>query len=199
MVNYRGCFPAVPERLLEFAMISVRVERVVVIKNDFVVLLRGPSSPRCLPIHVDPGQAHAIELRLEGLEFPRPLTHDLFKNVLEHLNCQLARVEVCDLREGTFYARIILSRDGIESSVDARPSDAIALALRCSAPIMVAEEVMNEAGVVVQTEKPRKAREDATLEILKKKLQKAIDEERYEDAVGFRDEIAKLTEQKTTN
>ena len=135
-------------------MIKVKVTRVVIYNNDLIVLLKGEDDKRVLPIHVDPGQAHAIELHLEGLTFPRPLTHDLFKTVIDKMGCDLNRVEVCDLREGTFYARLIMSTVGKEVEIDARPSDAIALALRCSAPIHVAEEVMDGAGVVVQTDHP---------------------------------------------
>ena len=182
-------------------MIKVEVERVVMYGNDLIVLLRPPGDERVLPIHVDPGQAHAIELQLEGLTFPRPLTHDLFKNVMDAIGCNVVRVEVNDLVDGTFYARFIVAgSDKSECAVDARPSDAIALALRCGAPIMVDESVMEKAGVAVKPE-PRKNKKPmlSETELLEQKLQKAIEEERYEDAASLRDRIKLLKENKTHN
>ncbi len=179
-------------------MIEVRVTRVVVLNNDFVVLLRAAGDKRVLPINVDPGQAHSIQLQLQGEEFPRPLTHDLFRNVLNELDCRLARVEICDLREHTFYARLILLSGEAEKEVDARPSDAIALALRCSVPIRVAETVMDAAGVVIAG-KHDGTQPGGSLEVLEEKLRQAIEEERYEDAAKIRDEIQGLKETKKSN
>lgn len=181
-------------------MIKVDVERVVIYGKDLIVLLRPPGDERVLPIHVDPSQAHAIELKLEGLPFPRPLTHDLFKSALDAIGCKVMRVEVTDLIEGTFFARLVLFSGGKEIMVDARPSDAIALALRCLADILVNEEIMDKAGVVVKPEPRKKSGRKLTeAELLEQKLQQAVDEERYEDAAGLRDRIKGLKENKAHN
>ena len=180
-------------------MIEVRVTRVVMLNNDFVVLLRGSKDPRVLPIHVDPAQAHSIQLQLQGVDFPRPLTHDLFKNVLDSVDCSLIRVEVCDLRDHTFYARLVILQDDKEVVVDARPSDAIALALRCSAAICVDEKIMETAGVVIAAEEDKKNRKLTPLKALEEKLAKAIKEERYENAAVIRDEINLLNQPKKDN
>ena len=147
-------------------MIEVRVTRVVMLNNDFVVLLRGASDQRVLPIHVDPAQAHSIQLQLQGVEFPRPLTHDLFKSVLDNVDCALIRAEVCDLKDHTFYARLVILQNDTEVMVDARPSDAIALALRCSASICVEEKIMDSASVVLAAEGITKNRKPTEIEVL---------------------------------
>jgi len=183
-------------------MMEVSVERVVVYNNtDLIVLLRGSDDERVLPIHVDQGQAHAISLMLEGVAFPRPLTHDLMKTVIRELGGQLVRVEICDLITGTFYARLVFVRDGKEFNVDARPSDAIALALRCEVSVFVDEAVMSEAGVVVPAdhEEDRKKKKLSPTEQIEQKLASAIAEERYEDAAVLRDELKRLKENKTSN
>ena len=180
-------------------MIEVRVTRVVMLNNDFVVLLRGSKDQRVLPIHVDPAQAHSIQLQLQGVEFPRPLTHDLFKNVLDSVDCTLVRSEICDLRDHTFYARLVILKDDKETAVDARPSDAIALALRCSASIRVDEKIMESAGVVLAGEDHAKNREMTQVELLEQKLAKAVEEERYENAADIRDRINLLNQAKKDN
>jgi uncharacterized protein len=181
-------------------MIEVRVTRVVIYNNELIVLLKGEGEQRVLPIHVDPGQAHAIELHLEGLTFPRPLTHDLMKTVIDHLEGHLDRVVVTDLVDGTFHARLFLLRNGKEVDIDARPSDAIALALRCGAPILVEDEVMAKAGVVIPADQQEeRKRKHTPAEQVEQKLAKAIEEERYEDAAGLRDELKRLKEGKTSN
>lgn len=184
-------------------MIEVKVERVVVYNNaELIVLLRGNDDPRVLPIQVDEGQARAIGLMLEGLTFPRPLTHDLLKTVIDELGGRLVRVEVCDLVSGTFHARLVLSRDGKEIQIDARPSDAIALALRCEVSVFVDEATMSEAGVVIPAEHEEERRTKKKLsptELAEQKLAKAIAEERYEDAAALRDELKRLKENKASN
>ena len=181
-------------------MIEVHVTRVVIYNNELIVLLKGDEDTRVLPIHVDPGQAHAIELHLEGLTFPRPLTHDLMKTVIGHLGGRVDRVVVSDLIDGTFHARLILTQNGNEMDVDARPSDAIALALRCGSPILVEEAVMDKAGVVIPADQQEdRKRKHSPAEQVEQKLAKAIEDERYEDAAHLRDELKRLKEGKTSN
>jgi uncharacterized protein len=193
-------------------VIPVKVEQLFLSNKGFVVLLKGDSDTRSLPIFIDGDQARSIAICLNGLEVPRPLTHDLLKNMLDFLECRLLRVEICDLKEGVFYARLVLGREEEETTLDSRPSDAIALALRAQAPLFVAESVMNEAGQVVETQatgeaKPKKPDEHAKaahskltpVQALGMELDKAVAEERFEDAARLRDEINRLKAKHDTN
>lgn len=129
-------------------MIRVELEEIAVSgdENQFLALLRSPDG-EILPIQIDAMQAIAIAAgrSKEGLE--RPLTHDLMVSVLELLGVTVTRVEVTDLRDGTYYALLILDRSGVPFEVDARPSDALAIAVRVGAPIFVAPEVLEVSGL----------------------------------------------------
>src|SRR3954452_1086356 len=103
-----------------------------------IVLLKTSEGNRFLPIWIGHPEAAAILMKLQGNESPRPMTHDLFAHVLDELDAKVVRISVTDLRENTFYAKITLQRDGDTIEVDSRPSDAIALAVRCDAPIYAA-------------------------------------------------------------
>ncbi|MDY6909937.1 MAG: bifunctional nuclease family protein [Thermodesulfobacteriota bacterium] len=113
--------------------------------NTPVVILKDPVTEIHLPIWIGLLEATSIATELEKIRFPRPMTHDLLKNVLEHLNVTVERIEVCDLRDNTYYALIHLRVDDKLSSIDSRPSDAIAIALRTNAPIFVREEVLQKS------------------------------------------------------
>jgi bifunctional DNase/RNase len=115
------------------------------ITNMPIIILRDVDGGRVLPIWVGVFEANAIALQIENVQTPRPMTHDLLKNVLEDLEAHVERVVVCELRENTFYAAIHLRMQGQAIVVDARPSDAIALALRTRSPIFVEEEVIQNA------------------------------------------------------
>ena len=115
------------------------------LSNMPIIVLRDDEEKRSLPIWVGLFEANAIALELEKISTPRPLTHDLIKNILEALDARVVKVEVNDLRENTFFAVIHLLMGATEITVDSRPSDAIALALRVSAPIFVDEEVVAKA------------------------------------------------------
>jgi len=107
-----------------------------------IVILREADGERILPIWIGPGEAQAIRRMLAGESFPRPLTHDLAVLVVEGLRAKVARVVIADLRENTFYASIFIERDSEVLSIDARPSDSIAVALRAKAPIFVNEKLL---------------------------------------------------------
>ena len=111
-------------------MMQVRVSGLSVSKVGFVILLQAPQDKRTLPIFIGAAEAQAIAIRLSGTKVPRPLTHDLLKNILDCLECRLQRIEIHSLKDNTFFARLILERDGVAFDVDARPSDDVALALR---------------------------------------------------------------------
>jgi uncharacterized protein len=112
------------------------------VTNMPIVILKDPGSDAVLPIWVGIYEANAIALEIEKVSTPRPMTHDLIKNLLMGLDTRVHKVVVSDLREDTFYAVIWLERDGHIISIDSRPSDALALALRLDCPIYVEEQVL---------------------------------------------------------
>ena len=126
-------------------MIPVTVASLSISNVGFVVLLKSQKDARTLPIYIGPPEAQAILFRLNKVQLPRPITHDLFKNVLDILEARLESVAIHDLKEGTFYGRLVLTFEGQKLEVDSRPSDAIALALRMSSPIYVEDEVVKKA------------------------------------------------------
>jgi bifunctional DNase/RNase len=113
--------------------------------NSPIMILKDVESDKAVPIWIGLLEATAIASELENIKFSRPMTHDLLKNVMETMDIQVIKVEVCDLRDNTYFALIYLNRDGQEISIDARPSDAIALALRAKCPIFVADVVIQKA------------------------------------------------------
>ena len=137
--------------MIRLSLIGVRVE---VPTNQPIVLLREESGARFLPIFIGSPEATAIVYALQGMETPRPMTHDLFKTVLDDLSVKLARVEITELHDGTFYAEIELDRQGAKSRISSRPSDAIALAVRYGGniPIFADEAVLEEAGVLFEAD-----------------------------------------------
>lgn len=132
--------------MIRVSLVGVRVE---VPTNQPIVLLREEDGDRYLPIFIGPPEATAIVYALQGMQTPRPMTHDLFTNVLAELSATLARVDITKLEEGTFFAEIELVRDGETTRISSRPSDAIALAVRAphEVPIFADEAVLAEAGV----------------------------------------------------
>jgi uncharacterized protein len=113
-----------------------------------IVILRDKEGQKVLPIWVGILEANAIALQIENISTPRPMTHDLLRNVIQDLKASVQKVVVCDLQDNTFYALIYLALQGDTLAIDARPSDAIALALRTRAPIFVEETVIDNAKTV---------------------------------------------------
>jgi bifunctional DNase/RNase len=130
--------------LVEMVVESVRVH---MLSNRHVVILKDSERDRYLPIWIGPWEASAIAMRLQGMTPERPLTHDLFAAALEALGARIERVVIATLADETFHARLVVSRDGQETEVDARPSDALALAVRTSARIFAAEAVLEQAAL----------------------------------------------------
>jgi bifunctional DNase/RNase len=128
-----------------FVEMKVRGLALDPLSNLPIIILRDEEDKRSLPIWIGIYEANAIALELEKIETPRPMTHDLIKNILETIEARVLKVMVTDLKENTFYARIHLLRSGTAIEVDARPSDAIALALRTQSPIFVEEAVIDNA------------------------------------------------------
>jgi bifunctional DNase/RNase len=118
------------------------------ITNMPIIILRDEEGQRVLPIWVGIFEANAIALQIENIATPRPMTHDLLRNVIQDLNASVQKIVVCDLKENTFYALIYVDANGETVAIDSRPSDAIALALRTSAPIFVEESVIDNAKTI---------------------------------------------------
>jgi uncharacterized protein len=136
-------------------MIETTIEsiRVSLVTQHRVVILKEIDNDRYLPIWIGPFEADAIALELQQVAVSRPLTHDLLSSVIKQLGATVTRVLVNDLRDDTFYARIVMDVSGQEVDVDSRPSDAIALAVRVKAPIFVDEAVMDRASVTMDGDK----------------------------------------------
>ena len=170
----------------------------------YALILSEAEGNQRLPIIIGSFEAQAIALELENIKPPRPMTHDLLKNFFLSFSTEIRQVYINDLAEGTFYAQIIYERDNELIELDARPSDAIALAVRFKAPIFVNSEVLNEAGISTEPEhqtleEALKGEEGAAgqkelsqLEKLEEELQTAIETENYEKAAKIRDRISKM-------
>ena len=117
-----------------------------------IVLLKTADGNRFLPIWIGHPEAAAILMKLQNASSPRPLTHDLMTDMLSHLDAQIVRVTVTELRDNTFYAAITILQDGAEIEIDSRPSDAIALAVRTEAPIFADDTVIEESAIEFEGE-----------------------------------------------
>jgi len=143
-----------------------------------VIVLREAEGERILPIWIGPGEAQAIRRLLAREPFPRPLTHDLFQHLLDGLKARIRRIVISDLRENTFFATIIVERGEDMISIDARPSDSVALALRADAPIYVNDKLLQEppreetAEEDAPEEPPRELTEEEKAEQLRRFLEK---------------------------
>lgn len=137
------------------------------ITNMPIIILRDSEGQKFLPIWVGIFEANAIALQIENISTPRPMTHDLLKNIITDLKASVEKVVVCDLKDNTFYALVYLAARGDTIAIDARPSDAIALALRTRAPIFVEETVIDNAKTVdIAADKPDTDRLQKWLESL---------------------------------
>ena len=169
----------------------------------YALILREVHGNRRLPIIIGAAEAQSIALEMEGIKPPRPLTHDLMKNIIGAFGGELTEIVIDDLRDGTFYAKLNID----SQQIDSRPSDAIALAVRYGAQIYVSSTVMDEAAFVPEEEdeeqaasskqQEQKPKQQPTikmtkLEQLHQQLKEAIDKENYEKAAALRDEIRKL-------
>lgn len=135
-------------------MIEVTIDsiRVSLMSQHRIVVLKEENGTRFLPIWIGPFEADAITLQLQGIDAPRPLTHDLLKTVIETMGGEVLHILISGLEKNTYYARIVLDVEGENVEIDSRPSDAIALGVRVSAPVYVAEEVMEQAGLQPEEE-----------------------------------------------
>jgi bifunctional DNase/RNase len=125
-------------------LVGVRIE--VPANTPMLLLQEIEGDRRLLPIYIGHPEASSIHVAIEGIEPPRPLTHDLFVNVLTELGADLDQIVITEVRDHTFYAELYLTRDGEQLTISARPSDAVALAVRCGVPILATEQLLDEAG-----------------------------------------------------
>jgi uncharacterized protein len=133
--------------MIELNLVGVRVE---LPSNQPIVLLKEREGERYLPIWIGAMEATAIAFALQGIVTQRPMTHDLLKNVLEEVEVHVERIVITELKDGTFYAVIQMSRNGTRYEVSSRPSDAIALAVRVNVPIFASEDVLSEASILIR-------------------------------------------------
>ncbi len=179
--------------------------------KGYAVLLQEKDGTRSLPIIVGSSEAQAIALYLEGVDMPRPMTHDLLINVLETLESEINRVSIARMDNGTFFAEIEVTNAQVgEIVIDSRPSDAIAIALRSLTPIYVSDEVMDRSGIdnistesevaepITSEELTKEESGEIVLDNLNEALEKAITEEEYEMAARLRDRIKQLEKELTS-
>jgi bifunctional DNase/RNase len=126
--------------------------RVELPTNQPIVLLKEDEGERYLPIWIGAAEAAAIAFAIQGVVTPRPMTHDLMKNLLEEVGAEVERIEITELREGTYFANINMKMNGNAYEISARPSDAIALAVRVEAPIFADEEVLTDASILIPSD-----------------------------------------------
>lgn len=175
----------------------------------YALVLAEENGDRRIPIIIGPVEAQAIAIQLEGLTPPRPLTHDLVKNMALAFDIALLEVNIYKLEEGIFYSELLCEMDGKETRIDSRTSDAVALALRFRCPIFTTEEILKKAGIVLEIEdesSPVRSFDDVdddvetpgasmyaqySLTELKEMLNEAIQNEDYEKASIMRDELKK--------
>jgi uncharacterized protein len=184
-----------------------RIDNVSVSNLGFIVFLKALRDKRVLPIFIGANEAQSIAIAYNNQAAPRPLTHDLLKNMLGMLDCEITKIQVTALTDNTFYGRIHFRKEGFqEMDIDARPSDAIALAIRYKAPIFVHKDVYESAAITVKegneegepvenTEEAPAGFEPAPInpiEKLKGDLARALATEQYEEAARLRDELKRL-------
>ncbi len=145
--------------MIEMAIDSIRVS---LMNYQRVVILKEKTAERYLPIWIGPAEADAIAVKLQGVNVPRPLTHDLLRSVIDALGASVNSIIVSDLKNDTFYAKIMLNVDGSVVEIDSRPSDALALAVRSEVPIFADESVMDKAGIYLDQETGKPAAETET-------------------------------------
>jgi bifunctional DNase/RNase len=135
--------------MIEMIIESIRVS---LMNYQRVVILKEKTADRYLPIWIGPAEADAIAVKLQDVTVPRPLTHDLLRSVIDSLGATINSIIVSELKNDTFYAKIILNVDGGQMEVDSRPSDALALAVRAGVPIYAEEIVLDKAGILLDKE-----------------------------------------------
>ena len=135
-------------------MIEMEIDRIGVSLNSYqrVVILKEKTSERRLIIWIGPAEAESIAIRMQNVRVPRPLTHDLINTVIPQLGGEIKHILISDLKDDTYFAKILVTHGDKDIEIDSRPSDAVAIAVRAEVPIFAADEVLNEAGVLVNAD-----------------------------------------------
>lgn len=174
----------------------------------YALVLAEDNGDRRIPIIIGPVEAQSIAIQLEGLHPPRPLTHDLFKNIAQAFQIELIEVLIYKLEEGIFFSELIFEQNGVRIAIDFRTSDAVALSLRFKCPIYTSEEILAKAGIVIEitddfeddsVENEKSGQSDNrenkyelySVEELEQLLHEAVRDEKYEIASEIRDEISR--------
>ncbi len=173
--------------MIEMTIDSIRVS---LMNYQRVVILKEKMSDRYLPIWIGPAEADAIAVKLQGVTVSRPLTHDLLSSIVDTLGAAVNSIIVNDLKNDTFYAKIILELDGKQVEVDSRPSDALALAVRTAVPIFAEESVLDKAGILLDGETGKPIFEEG--EASEGKRGRVIDEDMKKKMSAFYDFINTL-------
>lgn len=175
----------------------------------YALVLAEENGDRRIPIIIGPVEAQSIAIQLEGLHPPRPLTHDLFKNIAHAFQIELIEVIIYKLEEGIFFSELICEQGGTHIAIDSRTSDAVALALRFKCPIYTTEEILSKAGIVIEVSDgyEENARQEPpesdsrknkyelySVDELQQMLHEAVQDEKYEIASEIRDEISRRKE-----
>lgn len=140
---------------MEMVEVTIDSIRVSLMNQQRIIILREVDAERYLAIWVGVYEAEHLTMALQEVEVSRPLTYDLFKSVIQSLKARLIRVEVLSLRNETFYGNIVMEAGGQEFNIDSRPSDALNLAIRTNVPILVSQEVMDNAGIIPEEDEVR--------------------------------------------
>jgi hypothetical protein len=178
-------------------MIPVKVQKITYYhpNRSYAVILKELDGDRRLPVLIGAFEAQSIAMAMEYLETPRPLTHDLITNLIKGIDANLSSVKIIKLKDGVFYSVLDIQSNKIgHREIDSRPSDALAIALRMHAPILVSKEIMDEA-IILEKDLQNiedEIEQEPMIENLEKQLQKAIDEEEYEVAARIRDKIKNI-------
>lgn len=181
------------------------ISRSVTQSSNYAVVLGELDGPRRLPVIIGSAEAQAIAVAIEGMASHRPMTHDLFKNTLETLRTEMREIIISDLREGIFFARLVLDRDGEIIEIDSRTSDALALATRFECPIYTYHNILESAGIVLEGDDDPGSNEMEPMEAEKEEvsdnlsslnvgelnsmLKEVLSNENYERAAQIRDEL----------
>lgn len=194
------------EHKLPEGLMEVKISDVSITNVGFAIFMKpvGSTSNKVVPIFIGPLETYSISSALDGVTPPRPNTHDLIINMISELESRILHVIINDIIGNIFYARIVIQSDDGIVEIDARPSDSVAIAIRAKCPIYMHDKVYQEAGVVIgdeaksepseneDEETPASTMTQSPLEALKTRLQKAVEQERFEEAAELRDQIERL-------
>ena len=179
-------------------MVPVKVQKISFHppSRSYAVILSEINGERKLPVIVGSFEAQSIALALEAMETPRPLTHDLIGLLINEIDANLVAVRITNIEDGVFYASLDINGEITgKRSIDSRPSDAIAVGLRMKAPIMISDELFEEAGLSKSNyETSQNSEKVLSVKELEDRLQIAVDNEKYEVAAKIRDQINELKE-----